>query len=98
MENGKTSTIMPPGTHSEPGTLSNLPAASPAAPPAASEHRELLVGYTASPHTLRERMQFLIADAKRILANPTAFTPAERSWAADMLASAATRPASKVEV
>jgi hypothetical protein len=59
----------------------------PSAPPtiAASAEHGAPAGYTARPRTLAERLEFLIADAQRILANPTAFRPEERSWATDMV-------------
>jgi hypothetical protein len=47
------------------------------------------VAFTASPRTLAERLQFLVADAKRILARPEAFTLAEIRWAHDMLSAPA---------
>lgn len=47
--------------------------------------RGATVAYTAQPRTLAERLRYLRQDAARILAAPEAFTPAERSWAMDML-------------
>lgn len=53
------------------------------------------VAFTASPRTLAERLQFLVADANRILARPEAFMLAERRWAHDMLSAPATPRTSK---
>jgi len=39
----------------------------------------------ARPHTLRERLEYLEREARRILASPEAHTPEERAWARDMI-------------
>jgi hypothetical protein len=60
----------------------------PSAPPtiAASAEHGAPAGYTASPHTLRERLAHLEREARAILREPGSHTPEERSWAVDMLA------------
>jgi hypothetical protein len=79
-------------------TLSDLPAATLAAPPAASTHRGAPAGYVASAKTLRERLAYLEMDARRILREPGSHGPEVVRWARDMVSSTAARPASKVEV
>lgn len=64
-------------------------APSPAALPAGSADRGAPVAVVAAGKTLAERLQFLVADAKRILARPEAFTLAEIRWAHDMLSAPA---------
>ena len=43
--------------------------------------------YLARPHTLREMLEYLEREARRILASPTSYSLAERRWAEDMVAS-----------
>jgi hypothetical protein len=59
------------------------PRQSPAAPSADRG------AFVAGPHTLRERLEYLVAEARHILAAPQNFTMEEQSWARDMVATAA---------
>lgn len=53
--------------------------------PAASAASGSPTGYTARPRTLQERMQFLVADARRILGEPGQHAPDVVAWARDMV-------------
>lgn len=64
-------------------------------PPAAKADRDKPGAVVAAGKTLAERLQFLVANANRILARPEVFTLAERRWAHDILSAPATRRTSK---
>lgn len=85
MEYGNTTTILPPRTSSEVGTLRVLPAATTATTPAASAESGSPGGYTARPRTLRERLAYLEREARAILREPGNHSPEVLRWAEDML-------------
>lgn len=71
----------------EQGRLCDVPAAgsSQDAPPARHANRFAQGGDPARPHTLGERMRYLLAEAQDILARPEANRDREVRWARDML-------------